>query len=86
MPVPKGGESVPVGIYLDASPATALDIHLDIESPDPLVLVQPRKLQFITGTLEGYFSIIVQENSETFSSNVLLSISGVNAELFSLKT
>lgn len=44
MPVPLGGESIPIEITLDASPATALDIHLDIEAPDPNLLVQPRKL------------------------------------------
>ena len=86
MPIPKSFTSLPIVIELEQAPDKDLTVHLALSDEITGVELSSDQILFESGVYKLNFTISVNELVSQSSSQVLLSISGTNAEAYSLKT
>jgi hypothetical protein len=84
MPVPRGAQSLPVVVTLEAAPAADLTVHLALPGDVPGVELSNSSLLFTSGVFSLSFTLTVAASAATNSSTVSFAISGTNTEAYSL--
>lgn len=83
-PVPRGGNSLPILVYLKNSPDSDLTFHFALDQSLTGVSLSQDLMEFVDGEYSQNFTIFVEKNSENVKGNIAVSITGSNVDSYLL--
>lgn len=82
--IPKGGQSIPIKVILNTSPYKDINLLFSLSTIYSGLSMLPKKMEFLPGTISGYFRIFIDNTTQAEESYISVSLQGSNSDVYFL--